>query len=270
MNKRISIQHNQKRDYRRKKKLYSVHVLIILIGTILMGSFILGAKKQNYSITDASISKDEADYLDNNILVEEREPAVNKKINDENEWNLILVNPWNEVPDNYNITLTELKNGHAVDERCYPYLQAMIDDCRAEGLNPVICSSYRSYEKQEQLFNNELDSLISQGYSLKNAEIEASKAVAVPGTSEHQLGLAVDIVDLNNQNLNESQERTAVQKWLMENSWKYGFILRYPNNKSDITGIIYEPWHYRYVGKDIAKEIYEQNICLEEYLGQVN
>ncbi|MCB6367700.1 M15 family metallopeptidase, partial [Intestinibacillus massiliensis] len=90
--------------------------------------------------------------------------------------------------------------------------------------------------------------------------------VAVPGTSEHQLGLAVDLVSLSNQNLNHSQENTALQKWLMKNSWKYGFILRYPSDKSSITGIGYEPWHYRYVGKKAAKAIYEQGVCLEEYL----
>lgn len=90
--------------------------------------------------------------------------------------------------------------------------------------------------------------------------------MAVPGTSEHQLGLALDIVDISNQTLDESQENTPVQKWLMNNSWRYGFILRYPTDKSDITGISYEPWHYRYVGKKAAKEIYDAQICLEEYL----
>ena len=90
--------------------------------------------------------------------------------------------------------------------------------------------------------------------------------VAVPGTSEHQLGLALDIVDADNQLLDESQENTAVQKWLMEHSWEYGFILRYPNDKSEITGIIYEPWHYRYVGKEDAEKIHSQGVCLEEYL----
>ena len=144
----------------------------------------------------------------------------------------------------------------------------MMDACRAVGLSPVICSSYRSYEKQEQLLQNKIDRLIAQGYSRDTAETEAAKEVALPGTSEHQLGLAVDIVDLNNQNLDRTQEDTEVQKWLMEHSWEYGFILRYPNGKSEITGIIYEPWHYRYVGKDAAKEIYGQEICLEEYLGK--
>lgn len=106
------------------------------------------------------------------------------------------------------------------------------------------------------------------GYSAEEAKIEAAKSVAVPGTSEHQLGLAVDIVDVNNQNLDSSQEHTPVQKWLMENSWKYGFILRYPKGKSEITGIIYEPWHYRYVGKEAAADIVERGITLEEYLAE--
>ena len=185
------------------------------------------------------------------------------------DWNLILVNPWNSIPAEYEITFTQLKNGHAVDERCYPDLQDMMDACRAAGLSPMICSSYRTQEKQEQLFNNKVNALISEGLSEADAKIEAGKAVAIPGTSEHQLGLAVDIVDINNQNLNSSQEKTAVQIWLMEHSWEYGFILRYPSDKSEITGIMFEPWHYRYVGKEAAEYIYENNLCLEEYLEQL-
>ena len=92
--------------------------------------------------------------------------------------------------------------------------------------------------------------------------------MALPGTSEHQLGLAVDIVDMGYQQLDIEQENTPVQRWLIENSWKYGFVLRYPTEKSEITGIIYEPWHYRYVGKAAAKEMYRKNLCLEEYLAQ--
>ena len=182
------------------------------------------------------------------------------------DWRLILVNPWNAIPEGYGVDLAQLKNGQAVDERCYPDLQEMMVDCRDQGLSPLICSSYRSQQKQEALFENRRNSLLAQGYSQEEARAEAGKAVALPGTSEHQLGLAVDIVDLSNQNLDESQEDTAVQGWLMENSWKYGFILRYPNGKSALTGIIYEPWHYRYVGREAAQEIYERGVCLEEYL----
>ena len=181
-------------------------------------------------------------------------------------WKLVLVNPWNPLPDNHSIQTVELKNGLQVDARCYPDLQAMMDACRADGLSPVICSAYRTREKQERLYQAEVERWQDRGYSQDNAKAEAGKAVAIPGTSEHQLGLAVDIVDINNQHLDETQESTEVQKWLMEHSWEYGFILRYPNEKSEITGIIYEPWHYRYVGREDAEQIHTLGVCLEEYL----
>lgn len=183
------------------------------------------------------------------------------------KWNLLLVNPWNPVPDGFSVELENLDNG-SVDKRCYPQLQQMMDDCRAEGLSPYICSSYRTQELQQELLDNQISAFRNQGYDEDEAYRLAAREVAVPGTSEHQLGLAVDIIDASNWNLDESQEHTPAQQWLMANSWRYGFILRYPNDKSDITGIIYEPWHYRYVGYDVAKEIHERGICLEEYLGR--
>lgn len=176
------------------------------------------------------------------------------------------MNPWNPVPDGYSVTLTQLRNDQAVDQRCYPNLQRMMDDCRAAGLSPLICSSYRTRDRQEALFANKVSRLMAQGYSREEAEREAATVVALPGTSEHQTGLAVDIVDTDYQVLDRAQEDTAVQQWLMEHSWEYGFILRYPNDKSDVTGIIYEPWHYRYVGRKAAGEIHEQGVTLEAYL----
>ena len=181
-------------------------------------------------------------------------------------WQLLLVNPWNAMPEEYIPVLKQLDNGHAVDERCYEDLQAMMDACREDGYSPLICSSYRTQKKQESLFQNKISRLMAKGLSEEEARAEAAKVVAVPGTSEHQLGLALDIVDINHQVLDKSQEETGVQQWLMAHSWEYGFILRYPNDKSEITGIIYEPWHYRYVGRDAAQEIFEQGVCLEEYL----
>lgn len=185
----------------------------------------------------------------------------------EQERNLLLVNPWNPIPENYEPELTYLRNGQAVDSRCYPELQQMMDDCRAAGFDPLICASYRTMEKQEALFEDKEARLIREGCPENEVEAEAAKVVAYPGTSEHQLGLALDIVDVSYQQLDTEQENTPVQQWLMKNSWKYGFVLRYPTDKSDITGIIYEPWHYRYVGKEAAAEMYENKLCLEEYLG---
>lgn len=182
------------------------------------------------------------------------------------KWNLILVNPWNPVPDDYQVDLVSIQSGHYVDARCYPNLQAMLTDCYNAGLSPLICSSYRTQEMQQELFDERIDELLAQGYSMEDAYDKAATSVARPGTSEHQIGLAVDIVDKNHQMLDSSQEQTPVQQWLIENSWKYGFILRYPNGTSELTGIIYEPWHYRYVGKKTAKKIHKQGVCLEEYL----
>lgn len=185
---------------------------------------------------------------------------------DRTQWNLMLVNPDTPLPENYEINVKQLDNGQAVDERCYDDLHNMLKDCRSAGLSPVVCSSYRTQEKQQMLFDNQVEKWKNQGYSEDEAKKQAGKLVAVPGTSEHQLGLALDIVDISYQLLEEEQENTPTQKWLLENSWKYGFILRYPKDKTEITKISYEPWHYRYVGKKAAKEIFDAKICLEEYL----
>jgi D-alanyl-D-alanine carboxypeptidase len=184
------------------------------------------------------------------------------------DWKLILVNYQNKINSDTKIDVVQLKNGQAIDKRCYEELQQMMDDCRDEGLDPIICSSYRSHRKQKILYEQKIYDLLNEGYSQTKAKNEAATVVAIPGTSEHEIGLAVDIVDDNYQMLENEQENTPVQKWLKKNCWKYGFILRYPENKKKITGVIYEPWHYRYVGKTAAKEIMSKGICLEEYLDE--
>ena len=181
---------------------------------------------------------------------------------------LTLVNPWNQVPEDWTVDLVTLPNGLEIDKRCYDALMDMIDGCYDAGLTPVICSAYRTQDFQQTLYDNKVSEWMEQGYSREEAREKAGHQVAVPGTSEHQTGLALDIVAAGYQILDEEQEDTAEQKWLMENSWKYGFILRYPSEKSDITGIGYEPWHYRYVGKAAAADIYRTGVCLEEYLSQ--
>lgn len=185
---------------------------------------------------------------------------------DGEEWKLLLVNADHPLTAEPDISLTELRNDQAIDSRAYPDLQEMMDAARADGLDPVICSSYRTWKEQTALYEQKVSEFAAAGYSRIDAEKAAGQWVAVPGTSEHQLGLALDIVSAGYQHLDEDQERTAEQRWLMENCWRYGFILRYPPSRSEITGIAYEPWHYRYVGRKAAREIYERGICLEEYL----
>ena len=179
---------------------------------------------------------------------------------------LLLVNPWNPIPEDYGVALRTLDNGQSVADACYEALMQMLDDCAAAGYQAEVCSGYRNIALQTQLYENKVSRLMYEGYSRKNAERTAATEVAYPGTSEHHTGLAVDIVDAANGNLDETQEQMPAQQWLMENCHRYGFILRYPEGKSEITGIIYEPWHYRYVGTEAARVIHEEGLCLEEYL----
>lgn len=179
---------------------------------------------------------------------------------------LTLVNSENTIPEDWKVDLVRLNNNQLVDRRIYKDLTAMLKVAKSEGLNLLICSSYRTNEKQEQLYQNKVNNYLKQGYSKQEAYDKAAFWVARPKTSEHQLGFAVDIVSINNQRLDHSQEKTAEQQWLIQNSWRYGFILRYPTRKNDITKVGYEPWHYRYVGKKHAKKINELGVCLEEYV----
>ena len=182
------------------------------------------------------------------------------KIPASEEWNLIVVNRWNELPKDYSVELMELSNGQKVDSRIYPALQEMFDAARAEGIYPIVREGYRTAEEQQEILDEKIQIYINQGYSQSRAERTAKEWVALPGTSEHQLGIAVDI------NADKSKcSNEEVYAWLAENAYKYGFILRYPLGKQEITGTSYEPWHYRYVGEEAALEIYEQGICLEEY-----
>ena len=188
------------------------------------------------------------------------ESNIAHKIPVSDEWNLIVVNRWNELPEDYSVELMELSNGQKIDCRIYPYLQEMFDAARLEGIYPVVKEGYRTAEEQQEILDDKIQAYINQGYSRTRAERTAKEWVALPGTSEHQLGIAVDI---NADKIRNNSEE--VYTWLDKNAHKYGFILRYPPAKQEITGTNYEPWHYRYVGVEVAKEIYEQDICLEEY-----
>ena len=191
-------------------------------------------------------------------------------------WNLRLVNrdhhlaadfaPSNlaELPD---ASWVEPHVNHRVDARIVEDLTAMLTAAEAAGTHPIICSSFRTYDYQENLFENRIERAEREEH-LEGTEAEEAAAfwVAPPGASEHQTGLAVDIVDADYLELDEGQEETATQQWLMIHCAEYGFILRYPTDKSATTGIGYEPWHYRYVGKEAASAITQSGLCLEEWL----
>lgn len=250
---------------RRRKKRYREAMRNRIIAAVLLAGIIVGA-----IFLIKGCKKDDATKKDDQTVGQPIDDVTDNTPVDTPQDNelLMLVNPWNPLPEDWVTDLVTLSDGRKIDSRCYEALQEMMDACRAAGYSPFICSAYRTQETQQSLYDNKVQRLVSGGMGEEEAKAEAAKAVAIPGTSEHQLGLAVDIVDANMQELTEAQEDTETQKWLMANSWRYGFIHRYPNGKTDITGIIYEPWHYRYVGKEAAQDIFNRNITLEEYLGK--
>lgn len=185
---------------------------------------------------------------------------------------ILLVNPWNYVPEDYKPVLVELSREYAVENMlveasCFEALDAMLRECNRVCPDVCVVSAYRTQDLQTRLYEDKIRRVMAaKGVGREQAAVLAAKEVAIPGTSEHQLGLAVDIVDTRCWDLEPIQAQLPAQKWLMENSWRFGFILRYPADKTGVTGIIYEPWHYRYVGKDLAAELYQKGLTLEEYL----
>lgn len=258
------------------KKTTNFIILLLLCIIILLGAIATMkiGKGDNAALPylkeyfDSKISNKNADIEARKNSSAHSDVLPKDSTNENNEdWKLLLVNKNHPVPEGFTVNLETLSNGHAIDERVYPDLQRMMNDARAAGLFPYICASYRTQEDQIKLFDTDVRKYKAEGYSEEEAKVKAASWVAVPGTSEHQLGLALDIVASKYPVLDKQQEQTPEQIWLMKNSYKYGFILRYPSSKSEITGIGYEPWHYRYVGKEAAEEITKKGICLEEYLG---
>lgn len=181
-------------------------------------------------------------------------------------WNLVLVNASHPMEEGYVPQLTELEPGHSIDTRVANSVRKMLADAEEAGLHIQICSAYRSIERQKEVFGQSMKERVKDGMDYWEAYEETTLNVAIPGTSEHALGLALDLISDSYTELDERQEETQEAKWLAQNCYKYGFILRYPPQKTNITGITYEPWHYRYVGEEHAEKIMEKGITLEEYL----
>ena len=194
------------------------------------------------------------------------DPFADKPDVDISSWEYTLVNKENLLSSDFLPELTSLENGQNFNSRAVEALKQFVAAARAEGLSVYITSSYRSYATQQSLFNNKVNQYISSEGSKEAAAEKAKTIVAYPGTSEHQLGLACDIVDKYYVYMNESLESTELSKWMAAHCAEYGFILRYPKDKTDVTGVMFEPWHFRYVGVEAATYIMEKGLCFEEYV----
>ena len=185
---------------------------------------------------------------------------------DRNDWKLLLVNKQHTIPEDYEFTLGTIKGSMRCDERIIEPLTQMFAAAKKDGVNLIVCSPYRDMARQEYLFARKVKKFQDMGMSYMDAYKKASITVTLPGASEHQIGLAMDIISDTYSSLDIGFAETEAGKWLAEHSWEYGFILRYPLGKEEITGIQFEPWHFRYVGVDAAEVITKQNITLEEFV----
>lgn len=281
LGKRVHRAYKRMRPAQRRKMILNTAIVIVGIAAGILSGYLLGeglaerkavadikaAEKKLYRIQEqlqeANQQLEESGAGEDAALAERM-----KEFEDGIPWNMMLVNAENPMQEGYVPELAEVENGYSVDARIAEDLNAMLAAARADGCQPQICSAYRSVEKQVQVFNDTVNSWINQGSSFWDAYQRTTQEVALPGTSEHGIGLAVDIVSNQYAELDAKQAETKEAQWLQEHCYEYGFILRYPPEKQSLTGIIYEPWHYRYVGREMAQKIKESGLTLEEYLGK--
>ncbi len=228
-------------------------ILLLTAAALIVGS--AGVYKVLKQRPEALLKQDGQMSLE--MKLEDDEGRI--KADEEVPWNLILVNRWNPVPADCKPKLVSVPGGERVDERIYEALMEMLNAAAEADLGPVVVSGYRDEEEQQELYDEKVREYQKEGYSREDSLKLAQQWVNRPGYSEHQLGIAVDI----------NGATYDIYLWLQEHSYKYGFIFRYPGDKTEITGGAEEVWHYRYVGIEAAAEIRKQGICLEEYLARM-
>lgn len=207
-----------------------------------------------------------ADYAPEDLeLPEEEDGEVSAE-----DWSLLLVNNRHPIPEDYEFTLGVIRGSLQCDERIIPPFLNMLQAAKKDGVTLEVCSPYRTLDRQEYLFDRKIVRYMKRGMSYMDAYKQSARVVNVPGTSEHQIGLALDIYTDSYKTLDEGFGETEAGIWLREHCGEYGFILRYPKGKEYITGIEYEPWHFRYVGKTAAMEIMERGLTLEEFVEELD
>lgn len=228
------------------------------------------AQQENESLAQENerLREEEEELVEVIAQIEEEEDSLQEipfSVNPD-DWKYLLVNELHPLSQDFEPQLVQTRNGQRVDRRIKTELEAMIDAASEEGMNLMICSSYRDYKKQDSLMDQSIAKFVRQGMDYRDAFFKTKEQIALTGASEHHTGLAVDIVGKNHQSLDSSQADTKEAKWLCEHAHEYGFILRYPADKEEQTMISFESWHFRYVGKQAAAFMKENNLCLEEFV----
>lgn len=256
----------KKQQYKRKLIIRRTAICVSL--TLVFIIFVTAAVLLFYVVID---NGDEF-YNEDNTNASENISVNTSHINDEGDFsiwneecdfNLVVVNKDNELPSNFKEDLVDFR-GVKIDRRIEENLSKMMDDAEKDSISLWISSAYRDVKLQAEIMDDEIAKNLSEGYTCDESEKLAKQLIAEPGKSEHHTGLAIDFNGVSDDFCN-----TDVYKWLIENAQNYGFILRYPESKKEITGINFEPWHFRYVGVYTAKAMHGKDICLEEYVDSI-
>lgn len=272
----------RKRQVMRNRIVFLVGCLLLLALIVFAGVKVVKAltkekdpTSQGSSVSQSvstsvpdSTSQPDSTADPNSAADPDNNAATNTNQNAGNDWLLTLINNNVALPSDWAIEteVAEASTGKELATVAAAAYKEMKAAAANDGVEILLCSGYRSVEYQQGLFDKQVKKMTDKGYSQEDAYNEAKTVVAVPGYSEHNSGLAADIVTPSYQILDSGFANTDAGKWLAANAANYGFILRYPENKQSITGIIYEPWHFRYVGTENAKAIAASGLCLEEYL----
>lgn len=257
----------QRRRQLRRRRITVLVLFAALLLLIFWGAGVLGrAGKTDSSSAAQGESESQSSSAASSQPPQSSSAGGAAALTGDDVWLLRLVNHTHPLPEGFTVETAALPNGLEFDARAIGQLGKMLADGNATGLQLMVCSAYRSVERQDELFNEMMQDYISQGYSEQEA-YDITATIRTPhGCSEHSTGLAADIVAVDYQMLDDGYGETDEAKWLLEHAADYGFILRYPKDKESVTGIVWEPWHYRYVGVENAKKIKASGLCLEEYL----
>lgn len=256
-----------------RQRLFYVTCISVLLAVLSVLVLVFAAIANAVDKNEGSSSIDESKPTISSTVEDDRPQYVQRgeyKLDAEHT-NLLLVNGKNPISENYdrqvNLAVIDDKyrqpgyDLNQISQEVYPYLVAMCEAAFADDVALKVCSPYRSFNIQKMLFERQVNKWKNTGLSEIDAETKAATIVSRPGTSEHQTGLAIDFVKAN-----EDFENHPAFEWLNEHAAEYGFILRYPEDKQEKTGVIYESWHYRFVGIYEAQKIKKSGLCLEEYI----
>ena len=250
----------KKKRYNKKKKLNKRKIAIVILIIIIVITLIVKKSKNKTTVeTTTNQVEQTSSEQEENKVEEEQEQQPEKEITD---WRLTLANYENLLPEDFTVKVEDIDKTRQFDARAINDLNNMMNAMKKDGITNIwVQSAYRSVARQKELYDASVKKYLQQGKTQEEAETLTNEYINKPGSSDHNLGLAVDFNKVDN-----GFEKLDGFKWLQKNAENYGFVLRYPKDKEDITKISYESWHWRYVGVEHAKKMNELNMCLEEYI----